>query len=330
MNGILKKASLLGISSAIGVGLLAATLYMDQGPDDFNVTQNAQQYAAAHSQKVVVGYTSVAALLNLSKQLLEKPGGYLTNDVTPPSVLMDNVPNFEMGMIINMRDFARALRQDFSRNRSQSVEDKDLAKGEPKFAFDNNSWLLPATESEYRDGINYIESYLVRLADDNDADGQFFARADNLRDYLQGVETRLGSYVHRLAASAGEFRENTDLAGDANATQSKSSGDHVRAKTSFFEVDDNFYEARGYAFGLVHVLRALAVDLEPVLQDKNAVPQLNQIIRELEQGLQPTSSPMVLNGSGYGLVPNYSLTLASYLSRANAAIIDLGKLLKEG
>ena len=39
---------------------------------------------------------------------------------------------------------------------------------------------------------------------------------------------------------------------------------------------------------------------------------------------------MVLNGDGFGLVANHSLVMASYISRANAAIIDLRNLLQQG
>ncbi|MCB1707405.1 MAG: DUF2333 family protein, partial [Halioglobus sp.] len=41
-------------------------------------------------------------------------------------------------------------------------------------------------------------------------------------------------------------------------------------------------------------------------------------------------SPMILNGSGFGLMANHSLVMASYISRANAAIIDLRDLLSQG
>jgi hypothetical protein len=41
-------------------------------------------------------------------------------------------------------------------------------------------------------------------------------------------------------------------------------------------------------------------------------------------------SPFILNGSGMGLLANHSLVMASYLSRANAGINDLRKLLAQG
>jgi hypothetical protein len=39
---------------------------------------------------------------------------------------------------------------------------------------------------------------------------------------------------------------------------------------------------------------------------------------------------VVLNGSGFGLFANHSLVMASYISRANAAVIDLRSLLTQG
>ena len=59
--------------------------------------------------------------------------------------------------------------------------------------------------------------YLQRLSDTEQPQAQFFARADNLRQYLEIVEKRLGSLSQRLSASVGQVRVNTDLAGDTDA-----------------------------------------------------------------------------------------------------------------
>jgi len=72
------------------------------------------------------------------------------------------------------------------------------------------------------------------------------------------------------------------------------------------------------------------VDFDAVLRKKNALVSLRQIIRELEATQRTAWSPVVLNGSGFGFVTNYSLIMASYVSRANAAIIDLLNLLAQG
>ena len=75
--------------------------------------------------------------------LFEKRGGYLFNDMSPPGVWMDNVPEWEMGTVMLLRDTARVYRNDFSRSQSQSLEDRDLQEAEGHFFFDASSWLLP-------------------------------------------------------------------------------------------------------------------------------------------------------------------------------------------
>ncbi|MNF94849.1 hypothetical protein D3C85_817610 [compost metagenome] len=91
-----------------------------------------------------------------------------------------------------------------------------------------------------------------------------------------------------------------------------------------------FYEARGQAWALSHFLRAIEVDFADVLAKKNATVGVRQIIRELEAAQEPLWSPMILNGDGFGILANHSLVMANYISRANAAIIDLRQLLEQG
>jgi len=78
------------------------------------------------------------------------------------------------------------------------------------------------------------------------------------------------------------------------------------------------------------MMHALEHDFGDVLDKKNARVSLQQIIRELEPSQDTLWSPMVLNGDGMGLLANHSLVMASFVSRANAAIIDLRTLLEQG
>ena len=151
-----------------------------------------------------------------------------------------------------------------------------------------------------------------------------------MTDWLSIVEKRLGSLSQRLSASVGQARLNTDLSGEPGARQSTESPDIVLVKTPWTQIDDVFYESRGTAWALVHFLHAMELDFEDVLSKKNATVSFRQIIRELESTQESLHSPMVLNGSQFGLFANHSLIMANYISRANAAIIDLRKLLQEG
>ena len=101
-------------------------------------------------------------------------------------------------------------------------------------------------------------------------------------------------------------------------------------KTPWNRIDNEFYEACGSAWALIHMLKAIEVDFADVLEKKNARVSIQQIIRELEATQQTVYSPMILNGSGFGVLTNHSLVMASYISRANAAIIDLRELLSQG
>jgi len=280
--------------------------------------------------RLVVGYSTTTALIRVSETLLDKSGGYIANDIMPPFVLLDNMPAWELGVLEMSRDLALALRKDLSRSQSQSTENTYLKIAQPMFNIDHRSWAIPSAESEYRKAIEQIYKYRAELMDPARPDSQFYARADNLRDWLKAVEKRLGSYSQRLSARVGQDRVNTDLAGEASARQSTSVPSHKLIKTSWWKLDDEFYEARGASWALLHFLKAVEVDFADVLQRKNAMVSLRQIIRELEATQQTVWSPMVLNGSGFGLMANHSLVMANYISRANAALIDLSELLTQG
>lgn len=311
----------------LGIGL---GIYWSREPEAFDVNEVARQEVEAFGRSLVPGAVTTATLIHVAETLLDKPGGYLSNDIMPPGVWLDNMPNWEFGVLTQVRDLSRAMRQSFSRSQSQSREDEALAKAEPRFNFDNNSWALPASESEYRDGIAYLRAYLLRLTDDRPDNAQFFARADNLRDWLSTVESRLGSLSQRLSASVGQRRINTDLAGEPGATSNRSAAAESLIKTPRLEVDDIFYEARGTTWALLHFLKAVEQDFAPVLENKNARVSLQQIIRELEATQRPLGSPIVLNGSGFGVFANHSLVMASYISRTHAALSDLRALLAQG
>ncbi|PZP78355.1 MAG: DUF2333 domain-containing protein, partial [Ectopseudomonas oleovorans] len=291
------------LGGLIGVYLLIALVvgwYWSQEPSAFQVQQHAQNSAQQAQRQMVTGYTSVETLKQVASTLLDKPGGYISNDLAPPGLWLDNMPSWEYGVLVQVRDFSRALRKDFARSQSQSTEDPDLAKAEPRFHFDNKSWALPASESEYREGIKSLDRYLARLADPAQRSAQFYARADNLNNWLGDAGTRLGSLSQRLSASVGQVRLSEKLQVGNDAEES----------------------------GLVGQ-RAIEVDFADVLAKKNATVSVRQIIRELEAAQATLWSPMILNGSGYGVLANHSLVMANYISRANAGLIDLRLLLSQ-
>ena len=329
------KSILLSRSIAVLVAIfivvnLGVGWYWSQEPDLFPVQQNAQVAAEKEGKQMVPGFTTVETLKTVAGTLLSKSGGYLSNDRFPPGIFLDNIPSWEYGVLVQVRDLTRALRKDFARSQSQSAEDADLAKAEPRFNFDNKSWMLPSSESEYQEGINSLSRYQARLSDPNQKNALFYARADNLNNWLGDVGTRLGSLSQRLSASVGRVKLNSALKTESLQPGQVPVVDEEVVETPWMQIDNVFYEARGQAWALSHLLRAIEVDFADVLAKKNATVSVRQIIRELEAAQEPVWSPMILNGSGYGVLANHSLVMANYISRANAAVMDLRQLLSQG
>lgn len=326
----MKRKILIAVPSALIVICGGLMFWYNNEPEMFDPIERAQLHAEAHNHANVTGTSTTSALLEVVNDMLKKRGGYLSNDIMPPWVFLDNVPNWEFGVLTQVRDLARTMRNDFSRSQTQSSEDPDLSLADPLFHYSNDRWFPPATEGRYKNAMELLESYLARLSDPNQPDAQFYARADNLGEWFGLVEKRLGSLSQRLSASVGQERLNTDLSGDTAATQSTMTPNEMEVKTSWTEIDDVFYETRGSTWALIHFLKAMEVDFHEVLRKKNALISYRQIIRELESTQEPLHAPMVLNGDQFGAFANHSLVMANYISRANAAIMDLRFLLQQG
>ena len=314
------KWSLGVFLSIIVLAIYALTVYWSIEPPEFDVIESARKDAGItdSTEKLPVGAVYTNTIAQLAETLLTKNGGYLSNDLFPGAML-DNMPAWEFGALIMIRDATTALRNHFARSQSQSKENLQLAKAEPSFYFEHTSYWLPATEDEYQKGINNLRIYLQNLNDPDASSAHFFARADNLSQYLQVVEKRLGDYSHRLSASSVQKHL-------YNFTNDKVS----ISKTAWLDVDDVFWEARGATWALLHIFNAIKADFGDTLRGKAALATMLQIIHELEDSQAPILSPMILNGDGFGLFANYSLTMANYITRANAATLDLRDLMMRG
>lgn len=339
-----KKKLLWAIGGLIGIYLLVCIvigIYWSTEPDMFSVEENAKQAAIAlenikprpawlpsdfNPNQLPVGFTTIETLKRIASTLVNKSGGFLTNDVFPPGLWLDNIPSWEIGVLKQVRDMSLTLQRSFSRSQSQSSENTNLAKAFEFFSAEPSSWLFPAAEQRYTEAVSYLNAYERQLFDPKNSNAKFYPRADNLASWLALVETQLGSLSQRLASSVGQ--QDIVLLG-ANTANIMSDKDK-KIKTSWFQIDNVFYEARGQAWALALLLRAIEVDFQDVLVKKGAQTSVRQIIRDLEATQQPVWSPIILNGSGFGFLANHSLVMASYISRANAAVIDLRRLLEQG
>lgn len=331
----IKSKGILWVFSVIGTVAIIILLILGQWwgsePEQFNIQDEALKRAKeTNTSDIPVGFTYTNTLAHIAEVLLHKSGGYITNDVAPPGLFLDNISNWEYGALVMLRDATSALRNHFARDQSVSAEDPDLAIAEPYFYYENDSWALPSTEAEYTKGIEALHKYMARLQKygGNVKQAQFYSRADNLWQYTEVVIKRLGGLSTRLTANSSVANYGPGLTPDELILAGQQGS--APAKVSWLEIDDVFYEARGASWALLHILRAIKHDFADILLDKRAMRTVDIIIKAMENALAPILSPMVLSGDGYGLFANYSLTMANYIARANAAALDLRDIMNRG
>ena len=80
-----------GIFAAIAVVVIVLGMYWSRMPKIFWVNEFVD------NNRTVVGYSTTDTLVRVASTLLDKPGGYLTNDKLPPGLYLDNIPNWEKG-----------------------------------------------------------------------------------------------------------------------------------------------------------------------------------------------------------------------------------------
>jgi hypothetical protein len=329
-----------GILWGFGVVVLISSLVLfflgawwGSEPKQFSIQDEAMERAKlTKTTDIPLGYTYTNTLAHIGEVLLHKDGGYITNDVAPPGVFLDNISAFEYGALIMLRDATTALRNHFSRDQSQSDEDPDLKEAEPHFYYENDSWALPSTEAEYQKGIDALHKYMTRLQTYGGKvkRAQFYSRADNLWQYTEVVIKRLGNLSTRLSASTSGATLIPGLEVIEPNVAVRNAKVAPMGETPWLLIDDVFYEARGSSWALLHILKAIKYDFHDILLDKRAMNTVDIMIKALENALSPILSPMVLSGSGYGLSANYSLTMATYIARANAAALDLRDIMNRG
>lgn len=308
------------------VGVICLGIYWSSAPARLNVPNVIQHQLAILNiplqTQLPKGVATTSTLIAVSEALLDKSGGYIANDFAPPGIWLDNMPHWELGVVLQVRDTAQVLRASLSQSNLNHDLDVDLQKAEVRFNFSNNSWGFPATESQYRSGIEHLQQYNVRLLRAGGEGAQFHADAQHLNDYLAGVEQRLKNLSQRLTASVGPSLNTDAAAMSVKQSNTKKIVSALYTKTPWMQVDDVFYEARGSSWALIALLQAVEIDFVDVLATKKAQAGFEQIIRELKPTQETVFSPMILNGDGFGLVANHSLTMASYLARAQAAVSD--------
>ena len=82
----------IGVATVFVVLMIGLSWYWSRMPDVFYVTHKTK------GESTLVGYSTADTLVRVASTMLEKPGGFLSNDRMPPGVFLDNIPNWEFGV----------------------------------------------------------------------------------------------------------------------------------------------------------------------------------------------------------------------------------------
>ncbi|QFU01305.1 hypothetical protein FIU83_06600 [Halomonas sp. THAF5a] len=289
--------TLLVLYLVVCVGL---GIWWSRTPAPFDVEQAVvDQRGTAVQAPASRGAVTVAGLMTLVETLLEKPGGYLRNDIAPPGVWLDNMPAWELGVLAQARRLSVAL---------PAMEQSDLpvlGDVQQRLAGDSGDWLYPSTEQRLQRALEGLDGYLKALGEGGEA--AFGDGGQGVAAWLEALARSLDDLGLRLSASIGTRAELRDLDIDAEA---------LPARTPWYRVDDVFFEARGQAWAMLHLLRAVQRDQADMLAEAGLAGRWEALVAELELSQRRLWSPMVLNGSGFGLFANHSLVLANHMIRA--------------
>lgn len=251
-------------------------------------------------ESALPGFHTVGMLQQMMAAQLNGFGGWLPNDLPgSPGWFLDNLPNFQMGLLQVTRHGTRVLRDNLTRQRTSDAVHKQTDLAYTAFANDPYKWAFPSAEGRFGKGGEALLAFQADLG----AGGNFYPRADNLVQLLEPLVSELGAVTTLLLNSRGP-------------------------EVSWLKVDNNFYYAQGVGYAMLGLMQATRVDFAQVLQDKNAVEITDTIIESL---LESQFDPwLVTNGGKSGILANHSNNLKVYLDDARQKMNSLITILTRG
>ena len=227
-----------------------------------------------------------------------------------PAAALDNMPNFQQGIVAAVSRFAIELTDQISRTRGSSEVDPDLEKALGLLKYPGNVWIFDfatswaptaPSESQYRAGVRALQRYNLRLGEGN---AMFERRADNLLATLDRVAADIGS---SSAALDRQIREHGGLI-DLHA-------------------DDLFYGVKGRLYAYFLILRALAVDFENVIDERDLGPAWARMLESFRASAELDPWVIVNGPPDSQLLPSHLAAQGFYLLRARTQLREITNIL---
>lgn len=228
-----------------------------------------------------------------------------------PTALLDNMPNYQQGIIDALARFAVEMNDQIGRIRGSSKVDEDLQTASGRLKYPGTEWLwdpkvslLPtaSSEAQYRNARLALLSYNRRLGK---GDAVFDRRADNLLGLIERITSDIGSdsgvIDAQVAAHAGDMLD--------------------------FSADEVFYRIKGKLYAYYLILREIGQDFAPVISERQAQGAWDQMVSSLRTAatLHPS---IIINGAPDAQVePSHLIALGFYLLRARTQMEEIANIL---
>ncbi len=255
------------------------------------------------------GSHAVASAVGLIEREVLENSWVANNPWFFPSAPLDNMPNFQQGIIDAMARFSIEMADQVGRVRGSSQVDPDLEKAAGQLRIPGNRWIfdfqtslapVASSEAEYLNAARALARYNDRLADNN---AVFEKRADNLHGTLGRFSADLGSESAKLDQAIMEL------------------------STLSMTTDDVFYRTKGKIYGYYILLSALRDDYDNIISEK----ELSNVWADMLVSLKAASemSPgLIVNASPENTVlPSHLTGLGFYLLRARTKISEIMNIL---
>ena len=229
-----------------------------------------------------------------------------------PSYVLDNMPNFQLGIMSSVRCLAQAFAQKLEQNISEETG-RHLQKAAKLLQYPGNVWMFspqnkltpaPSSSSQYRRARKNLVKYSQSLADGTFV---FYRHHDDLAYFLTKFENLLKKSSEQIEV---QIREH--------------SSDLIDNKA-----DDIFYHGKGQIYGMYLLLKAMTEDYKEILVKKDVYLEWTQMLNALETGSQ-LSPAVVRNGeleSTYS--PNHLVVLDLYATKARTFMHEISNKIRQ-
>ena len=292
----------------LGVALILLVLYPVLAflhstiDDDPNFVPKALKPGMSHA---------VAASAALIGREVNKHGWRPNAPWFSPNALLDNMPNYQKGIVAALGRFASQMTDRIGRSRGQADPDLQTAAGLLQYPPDvwvwNPSvslWPTATSESQYRQAAKALRQYNRRLAM---GQAVFDRGSPDLQYALDRIATDLGSPCAAIQ-------------------------DHIEKTSGFpFEshTDDIFYGVKGQIYAYYIVLKGLRADFAPIIAQRGLSRPWADMMESFRAAI--ALEPMVvLDGAPDSDV--FPCTLCGegfYLLRARAQLREIEDILRQ-